>query len=58
MIYIYGLLGGLFEVQRLTESRAWHWDVAQQRWLESMKEAQDNVIYVDFKASRETKEDT
>ncbi|WP_256378895.1 hypothetical protein [Bradyrhizobium sp. Ai1a-2] len=33
-----------------------HWDVAQQPWRETMKEQEDNVVYVDFKKIREAEE--
>ncbi len=44
-----GLLWGLWEIQQIVQAEGCSWEVAQQRWLESRKEPETNVIRVDFR---------
>ncbi|MGY3622250.1 hypothetical protein [Bradyrhizobium sp. USDA 10063] len=56
MIYIGDFLSVLFAMQQIMYAGGWHWYIAQQRWLESMNDPEDNVVYVDFKAVRQAKQ--
>jgi hypothetical protein len=48
-----GLLSGIFEIQQIMQAEGCSWEIAQQRWQESMQEpAENNVIAVDFRGRR------
>ncbi|WP_157088305.1 hypothetical protein [Bradyrhizobium jicamae] len=56
MIYIYGLLSGLLELQKIMEAEGRYSDIAQQPSLKAIRKSEDNVIYVDFKSVGEAEE--
>ncbi|WOH63813.1 hypothetical protein [Bradyrhizobium sp. BWA-3-5] len=56
MIYIYGLLKMLLELDKVTLAKGRCGDIAQQRLLEAIKVSDGNVVYVNFKGIRQAEE--
>jgi len=44
-----GLLDGLWQIQQIVQAEGCSWEVAKQRWQESLAEEPSNVIRVDFR---------